>query len=128
MFILKGCNMRSLLDIDQSRHLWPYIQIARIDHWFKNVFMLLGVLLALFYEPSLFTWASLLRVGVALLATCIVASSNYVLNELLDAPRDRFHPVKRYRPVPSGKIRPPLAWLEWILLGASGVGIALLIN
>src|SRR5215470_16340756 len=77
--------MRSLLEIDQSRHLWPYIQIARIDHWFKNVFMLLGVLLALFYEPALFTWAGVLRVGVALLAACLVASSNYVLNELLDA-------------------------------------------
>ena len=88
-------------------HLWPYIQIARIDHWFKNVFMLLGVLLALFYEPSLFTWAGVLHVGGALLATCLVASSNYVLNELLDAPRDRFHPVKKHRPVPSGKIQPP---------------------
>ena len=120
--------MRSLLEIDQSRHLWPYIQIARIDHWFKNVFMLLGVLLALFYEPALFSWAGVLRVGVALLATCLVASSNYVLNELLDAPRDRFHPVKKHRPVPSGKIQPPLAWLEWILLGVSGVGIAWLIN
>ena len=73
-------------------HLWPYIQIARIDHWFKNVFMLLGVLLAWFYEPSLFTWAGVLHVGVALLATCLVASSNYVLNELLDAPGIAFTP------------------------------------
>ena len=48
--------MRSLLEIHQSRHLWSYIQIARVDHWFKNVFMLLGVLLAFFYEPALSTW------------------------------------------------------------------------
>src|SRR4030095_17243546 len=96
--------MRSLLEIDQSRHLWPYIQIARIDHGFKNVFMLLGVLLAWFYEPALFTWAGVLRVGVALLATCLVASSNYVLNELLDAPRDRFHPVKKHRQVHIGEM------------------------
>jgi 4-hydroxybenzoate polyprenyltransferase len=33
--------------------LWPYVQMARIDHWFKNAFMLLGVILALFVEPSL---------------------------------------------------------------------------
>src|SRR4029453_13065459 len=112
--------MRSLLEIDQSRHLWPYIQIARMDHWFKNVFMLLGVLLALFYEPSLFTWAGALRVGGAVLAVCLGGSSNYVLNELLDAPRDRFHPVKKHRPVPSGKVQSSLALLEWILLGASG--------
>ena len=23
--------------------IWPYVQIARVDHWFKNAFMLLGV-------------------------------------------------------------------------------------
>ena len=28
---------------------WAYVQIARIDHWFKNAFMLLGVILAVFY-------------------------------------------------------------------------------
>ena len=49
--------MRLLPESDQSQHLWPYIQIARVDHWFKNVFMLLGVLLAVFYEPALCTWA-----------------------------------------------------------------------
>ena len=36
------------------------------------------------------------------LATCLVASSNYVLNELLDGPHDRLHPEKQHRPVPSG--------------------------
>jgi len=86
--------MRSPRAVDQSQHIWPYIQIARVDHWFKNVFMLLGVLLAFFYEPALFTWAGVLQIGGALLATCLIASSNYVLNELLDAPSDRFHPVK----------------------------------
>jgi decaprenyl-phosphate phosphoribosyltransferase len=120
--------MRSLLEMDQSRHWWPYMQIARVDHWFKNVFMLLGVLLAFFYEPSLLTWTGILHVGGALLATCLIASSNYVLNELLDAPMDRFHPVKQYRPVPSGKIRPTLAVLEWLLLGLSGVAVAFSIN
>ena len=120
--------MRLLPEMHQSQHLWPYIQIARVDHWFKNVFMLLGVLLAVFYEPALCTWDASLLVGVALLATCVVASSNYVLNEILDAPMDRFHPVKKHRPVPSGQIRTPLAWLEWLLLGASGISLAWLIN
>ena len=41
---------------------------------------------------------------------------------------DRFHPVKKHRPVPSGQIQPTLALLAWLLLGASGAGIAFLIN
>jgi len=78
----------------------PYVQIARTDHWFKNSFMILGVILALFYEPQLFRRESVLPLLVALAATCLIASSNYVLNELLDGPRDRLHPEKRHRPRP----------------------------
>jgi len=108
--------------------MWPYVQIARVDHWFKNSFMLLGVLLAFFYEPSLCTWRSLPSLSLALLATCLIASSNYVINELLDAPSDRFHPVKKHRPVPSGKILPALALVEWVMLGTLGLSLSWLVN
>jgi decaprenyl-phosphate phosphoribosyltransferase len=108
--------------------LRPYVQIARIDHWFKNSFMLLGVVLAFFYEPSLAGWHSLGALALALASTCLVASSNYVLNELLDGPLDRMHPVKRHRPVPSGLVRPSLAYAEWIALGALGLWLASRLN
>src|SRR6478672_3301857 len=98
--------------------LRAYVQIARIDHWFKNAFMLLGVVLAVFYEPGVASWSSLVPLTIAVVATCLVASSNYVLNELLDGANDRLHPEKRYRPVPSGRVRPALAYAEWILLAA----------
>jgi decaprenyl-phosphate phosphoribosyltransferase len=120
--------MHSLHTVNRPQSLRPYVQIARVDHWFKNAFMLLGVILAFFYEPMLFTWASVPRLSLAVLATCLIASSNYVLNELLDAPQDRFHPVKKHRPVPSGLVQPPFAVLEWLLLGAAGLALAFLLN
>ncbi|MBA3967121.1 MAG: UbiA family prenyltransferase [Nitrospirales bacterium] len=92
--------------------VWPYVQIARIDHRFKNVFMILGIVLALFYEPELFAWDSILPLFLAVTATCLIASSNYVVNEFLDAPYDRLHPVKKDRPVPSGKVKSRWAWTE----------------
>jgi 4-hydroxybenzoate polyprenyltransferase len=108
--------------------IWPYIQIARIDHWFKNVFMMLGVVVAGFAEPKVLTWSSVVPVIVALFATCLVASSNYVLNELLDGATDRMHPEKRHRPVPSGLIRPWIGYMEWMVLGALGIWIAAQVN
>jgi 4-hydroxybenzoate polyprenyltransferase len=111
-----------------STGIWPYVQIARVDHWFKNSFMLLGVILAFFYEPSVATWASLWPLAVAVLATCLVASSNYVLNELLDAPGDRLHPQKKFRPVPSGQVRSAIAYTEWLVLAALGFGLAASLN
>src|SRR3954469_16761629 len=108
--LLKGFGMSSLTTTTISERptgidVWAYVQIARIDHWFKNVFMLLGVILAVFYEPSVASWSSLVPLAIAVLSTCLVASSNYVLNELLDGPNDRLHPEKRHRPVPSGRIK-----------------------
>lgn len=110
----------------------PYIQIARPDHWFKNVFMLLGVILALFYHWDAFValgWAGFAgRVALAFAATCLVASSNYVINEILDAPTDLEHPTKKDRPIPAGKVSIPLAYAEWLLLAVAGLGLAWLIN
>jgi decaprenyl-phosphate phosphoribosyltransferase len=108
--------------------IWPYVQIARVDHWFKNSFMALGAVLAFFYEPTLLTWNSAIPLLLALLATCLVASSNYVLNEVLDGPRDRLHPVKRHRPVPSGRVNIPAAYIEWLAVGAAGLWLAWTLN
>lgn len=104
--------------------LTPYIQIARFDHWFKNVFVLPGVVIAVYDSPELLGWELLGRLAVALLSIGCVASSNYVLNEILDAPSDALHPVKKARPVPAGRVRIPLGFLEWIILAAVGLTLA----
>jgi decaprenyl-phosphate phosphoribosyltransferase len=106
----------------------PYAQIARPDHWIKNVFMALGVLLACFYHPNLFHVGLLGPILLAVVATCVIASSNYVINEILDASTDRSHPVKRLRPIPSGKVVLPTAYAEWVVLGLTGLALASTIN
>lgn len=115
-----------------SRGLWstivPYISIARPDHWFKNVFMLGGVVLAVFYSPDAVQGYPVVELLLGLAAACLIASSNYVINEVLDAPKDMEHPVKRMRPVPSGRVKLPIAYAEWIVLGIVGCGIAWMLN
>jgi 4-hydroxybenzoate polyprenyltransferase len=132
LLIRKGCFVSSSSVVDVAvgmrPHYWAYVQIARVDHWFKNAFMGLGVLLAVFYQPELASLEILGPIAIAVLATCLIASSNYVLNELLDAPTDRLHPEKRFRPVPSGRVRPALAYAEWLLLGAAGLWLASTLN
>ena len=104
-----------------------HIMVARIDHWFKNVFVLPGIVAAVGINGQVDSglW---FRVVVGLLSICLVASSNYVINEVLDAPSDLSHPVKSRRPVPSGLVNIPLAYAQWILLMAVGVSLGLLIN
>lgn len=103
--------------------LAPYVEIARPDHWFKNIFMLPGMALACFFDPGVCAPGLWLSALLGVVSTCLTASSNYTLNEILDAPRDRHHPWKRFRPVPSGMVSIPAAYLEWALLAAAGIGL-----
>lgn len=108
--------------------LRAHLQIARIDHWIKNVFVLPGIVVALGIEPHAATAALPVRVLLGLLAVCLVTSSNYVLNEVMDAPFDRHHPTKRERPVPAGRVHVPLAYVQWILLMLLGLGLGFCIS
>jgi len=105
-----------------------HIQIARIDHWFKNVFVLPGIVAAIGSDPTHVPAGLWINVLVGLFATCLVASSNYVINEVLDAPSDRFHPIKHTRPVPSGRVSVPLAYVQWLALMLIGVGLGLTVS
>ena len=108
--------------------LLGHLRIARVDHWFKNVFVLPGIVAAIGVDMSGATDGLWMRVILGLASICLVASSNYVINEVLDAPSDRSHPVKRNRPVPSGQVSVPLAYVQWLALMVIGVGLGLLVS
>jgi 4-hydroxybenzoate polyprenyltransferase len=101
-----------------------YLKIARFDHWFKNVFMIPGMIIAIFAQPSLLTPVIFVDIILAFLATGFVASSNYVINELLDAPFDALHPVKKNRPIPSGNMNKRFVIFEWIFFAVIGLSLA----
>ena len=71
-----------------------YITIMRIDHWFKQIFVLPGFFLALLVIKK-FNYIYLFELIVYLLSICLMASSNYVMNEYVDARFDKFHPLKK---------------------------------
>ena len=110
------------------RAIQPYVQIARVDHWFKNAFMLLGIVLAVFTRPEVLALQSVPVLLLAVVTTCLIASSNYVLNEYLDAPLDRKHPTKRFRPAAQGLIRGSYAYSLWIALAVVGLGAGFTLN
>ena len=102
----------------------PYLKIARFDHWFKNVFVLPGVIVAVYIDSSLLKSSLILDLVIALLATGFIASSNYIINEILDAPKDALHPVKKHRPVPSGQVNIKVGYALWIVFLLIGLAFA----
>jgi 4-hydroxybenzoate polyprenyltransferase len=76
------------------------VESLRPQQWVKNGF----VFAALIFSRNLTDWQRSSRVALAALVFCLISSAAYLLNDLLDAPEDRRHPVKRLRPVASGRL------------------------
>ncbi|MFA5042632.1 MAG: UbiA prenyltransferase family protein [Kiritimatiellia bacterium] len=108
--------------------LFPYIRLLRPDNWFKNIFMLPGILLAVYFRPDLLNWATVGYIAFGLGAACLIASSNYVFNEILDVESDRHHPVKHNRPLVEGAARVSMAWALWIVISLAGVTAGFALN
>jgi len=100
-----------------------HISIARLDHSIKNLFVLPGVIVPLSVVPGLLTPHLAVVLAWAFVSITLVACSNYVINEVLDAPFDRLHPTKHLRPAARGLVNVPLAYVQWIAMMLIGVGI-----
>ena len=103
-----------------------HLAIARLDHSIKNLFVLPGIIVPLSSFPSLMTRHLLVKLVWAFLAITLVACSNYVINEVLDAPFDRLHPIKKNRPAARGLVHTGAAYMQWIAMMLLGLAIGLL--
>lgn len=110
-----------------------YLKVMRPDHWLKNIFIIFGHLVAVALlafpfggaKPELtVTAGTFLMAALSLIPACFIASANYILNEILDAPFDRLHPTKKDRPVPSGRVKESLLWVLMAALCVVGFAMA----
>lgn len=76
------------------------VKTLRPHQWLKNAFVLAPVVFA----KDVFRAKFLLSAGAAFLVFCLLAGAVYTMNDLVDVEADRVHPVKRKRPIPSGRV------------------------
>ena len=108
---------------------YEYVKIARPDHWIKNIFMIPGAGLAFAVAPMIGRPATLLlTLPLAFVATCLIASANYTINEFLDAQSDRHHPLKSARPGARGLLDGRLVLLQYLALAGTGLAVSHVIN
>ncbi|WP_181304112.1 UbiA family prenyltransferase [Rufibacter sp. XAAS-G3-1] len=105
-----------------------YVAIARPDHWFKNIFMLPGMLFAFMVYNTSLDFDLLFRIVVGIVSTCLIASANYTINEYLDAEFDRFHPEKKKRSAVVTVLSPVVVYSEYLALAALGLGLSYFIS
>jgi len=76
------------------------LKAMRPRQWTKNAF----VLAALVFDRQFFKLPSLERTLLTFVIFCLVSSSVYIFNDIMDVEADRIHPVKKNRPIASGKL------------------------
>ncbi|MEZ4232781.1 MAG: decaprenyl-phosphate phosphoribosyltransferase [Polyangiaceae bacterium] len=114
---------------DETQHglvwrLGGIVKTLRPHQWVKNAFVLAPVVFAReIFDPALLT-----RAASAFGVFCLLAGAVYTMNDVVDVKADRVHPVKRFRPIPAGRVPLSLAKGLAVALVLAALGSALLIN
>lgn len=90
------------------------IKSARPRQWLKNF----ALFAPLVFEGTLFSDNNIFRLFQGFVVFCVLASSIYLINDVVDIEHDRQHPFKRFRPIARGVLPIPFA----IFLSIIGIG------
>lgn len=96
------------------------VKTARPRQWLKNLSLFTGLV----FTGWLFIPEKFITVLWAAILFSLITSAVYIFNDIIDAPADRLHPLKRKRPIASGKLPIPIAFFTAVLLATSGLFFA----
>jgi 4-hydroxybenzoate polyprenyltransferase len=99
-----------------------FVQAFRPKQWVKNIF----VFPALIFADRFTDTRSIVLAMCAFWIFSFAASAVYLVNDIADYEADRNHPIKKHRPIASGKISRSIALLTSIIL-MGGVTITSLV-
>ncbi len=86
----------------------------RPKQWTKNLF----IFAALVFDVKLFQVEPLVKTFIGFLLLCAISGTVYLINDLADIEKDRQHPTKKNRPIPSGQVPFKVALAAAIIIPA----------
>ncbi len=96
----------------------------RPKQWTKNLFIFAPLL----FDIKLLDVAYVARTTLAFILFCILSGAVYLINDLTDIERDQQHPVKRNRPLPSGKLSKTWAVSAAVVLPIIALSLSFLLD
>jgi 4-hydroxybenzoate polyprenyltransferase len=88
------------------------LKSMRPRQWTKNIL----IYAALVFDQQFFNLDAFLRTTAGFILFCLISSAIYLFNDIADIESDRQHPVKKDRPIASGKLPLTVAWTAGIAL------------
>jgi len=100
------------------------IEAMRPRQWTKNLFVFAGIVFA----RRMFDVSALMESVGAFVLFCLLSSSVYLINDLVDMEQDRRHPRKRNRPIASGRLTKGAAAGTALVMAGAGAGLSFLLT
>lgn len=72
----------------------------RPKQWIKNLVVFAGII----FSRNLTDWSMEWKTWITFIAFCAVVSAGYLVNDIIDREGDSHHPVKKNRPIASGRL------------------------
>ena len=118
--------MKTTLESDAARAstLRLLLTSLRPEQWTKNLFVFAGVL----FGGHLLDAQAMARAVAAFVVFCTLSGVVYIVNDLADRAADLRHPLKRLRPIASGRLAPATATAAAIVLGLVALTAAVLLS
>lgn len=86
--------------MEKKGRVFVYLRALRANQWMKNFI----VFTAIIFSGTLFEAQLFFQTLTAFFIYCLLSSTSYLLNDIIDYPYDIKHPVKKNRPIASGQI------------------------
>lgn len=107
--------------LQESLRVRTILQEIRIHQWLKNLLLFVPAISAhTILEPSV-----LVHAIIGFVAFGFLASATYIFNDILDVPSDRMHPIKKHRPIASGKLSMAQGFIIGSALGIGALALSL---
>jgi len=107
-----------------NKKISAYIESLRPIQWIKNLSLLAAAIL----NGQLTNHDVLYKSIFGFIVFCLLSSSSYLINDLVDIRKDRLHPVKKNRPLARGAISEPNAIFLALTLTLIGLSLSIFIG
>lgn len=120
-------NLKVIYKIEKNSFtdtIVSFLQLIRIRQWSKNMFVFSGLL----FTSVSTELSQIIKILYAFILFCGISSSVYIINDIIDLKKDIVHPVKRFRPIASGKIKIKYALVLFYILCPLTIFLSFILN
>jgi 4-hydroxybenzoate polyprenyltransferase len=107
-----------------------YLQSLRLERWPRSLAIIPGFIAVFILSPGLIKAVRpvelIFKLVLGFGLTWLISTANYIVNEITDAPYDKYHPQKKNRPLIHNQISEGKLLFLWSVLVAVSVVLALL--